>query len=43
MHDPKVGNIVASEAIEASVDTGNVQVLKVVLKRLATIDPNNHK
>ena len=31
----------AKEALENSVETGNVQVLKVVLKRLAAVDPEN--
>ena len=31
----------AKEALEQSVETGNVQVLKVVLKRLAAVDPEN--
>ena len=34
----KLGHIVAREALDNSVETGNVQVLKVVLKRLAAID-----
>ena len=41
LHDTKLSHIVAKEALENSVETGNVQVLKVVLKRLTAVDPKN--
>ena len=38
LHDVKLGHIVAREAVDQAVETGNVQVLKAVLKRLITTD-----
>ena len=38
LHDVKIGHIVAREAVDQAVETGNVYVLKAVLKRLITID-----
>ena len=39
LHDVKLGHIVARVALDTSVETGNVQVLKAVLKRHSAVDP----
>ena len=39
LHDVQLGHIVAREALKNAVETGNTNVIKVVLTRLYKVDP----
>ena len=39
LHDVQLGHVVAREALQNAVETGNISIIKVVLTRLYKVDP----